>query len=175
MRPVQFYSLYIDLTQDIRLELDVFPRNISFYFTNASSLDHARNLIEQEYFEVIIFNVDNVGEEEVCLIADIPKNTSIIVISNDYDTIFDPHDIDNVILFTLKPIDPEKLQNLLIRFLSKYVLPKVKHLDHFDFFFTGSEMTKINFNDIFYVEAVGTFSNVFLLDQVILVKESILH
>ncbi|NBA77814.1 hypothetical protein GOQ04_19815 [Emticicia sp. ODNR4P] len=173
MRPVQFYSLYIDLTQDIRLELDVFPRNISFYFTNASSLDHARNLIEQEYFEVIIFNVDNVGEEEVCLIADIPKNTSIIVISNDYDTIFDPHDIDNVILFTLKPIDPEKLQNLLIRFLSKYVLPKVKHLDHFDFFFTGSEMTKINFNDIFYVEAVGTFSNVFLLDQVILVKESI--
>jgi DNA-binding LytR/AlgR family response regulator len=49
----------------------------------------------------------------------------------------------------------------------------VKHLDHFDFFFTGSEMTKINFNDIFYVEAVGTFSNVFLLDQVILVKESI--
>ena len=34
-------------------------------------------------------------------------------------------------------------------------------------------MTKINFNDIFYVEAVGTFSNVFLLDQVILVKESI--
>jgi hypothetical protein len=42
--------------------------------------------------------------------ADIPKNTSIIVISNDYDTIFDPHDIDNVILFTLKPIDPEKFK-----------------------------------------------------------------
>jgi hypothetical protein len=109
MRPIQFHCLYVDLTNDISLELDVFPRNISFHFTNVSSLELAYGLIEQEYFEVIIFNGDNISEEEVKVISSIPRDTSIIVIANDYETIFDPHDLDNVILFTLKPINPEKL------------------------------------------------------------------
>ena len=173
MRPIQFHCLYVDLTNDISLELDVFPRNISFHFTNVSSLELAYGLIEQEYFEVIIFNGDNISEEEVKVISSIPRDTSVIVIANDYETIFDPHDLDNVILFTLKPINSEKLQSLLIRVLSKYVLPKVQHLNHFDFFPTGAEMTKISFNDIFYIEATGSSCNVFLLNQVILVKESI--
>jgi hypothetical protein len=73
-------------------------------------------LIEQEYFEVIIFNGDNISEEEVKVISSIPRDTSIIVIANDYETIFDPHDLDNVILFTLKPINPENFKIYLLEF-----------------------------------------------------------
>ncbi|WP_338873086.1 LytTR family DNA-binding domain-containing protein [Spirosoma sp. SC4-14] len=137
------------------------------------NLEDATIKIREKLYDLIFLDI-NLSAESGLAIFDIFDRLPPVIIHSSYsEYAAETYDIDSIVDFLVKPIEPKRLKKALNRALANRFAENSIIEKDFAFFKVARKVMRFDYEHISYITAYGVYSKIFYKNQVTLVNEPI--
>ncbi|GAB4027372.1 LytR/AlgR family response regulator transcription factor [Spirosoma gilvum] len=144
-----------------------------FELTYCTTWDEGTQKIRKQSFDLIFLDIDLCDQSGLTFLKIFTNLPPIIIVTANPAFAVDTYDIDAVVDYLLKPIDPARLYKAINRGLANLYTDNCIIEKNFAFFKVARKVVRFDFHDISHVAAYGVYSKIFYNNQMNLVNEPI--
>lgn len=137
------------------------------------SLDEANKAIRKKSYDIILLDIRLNNESGLTLFEIFDRLPPVIITSSHPEYAVETYDIDAIVDYIVKPIEPKRLQKALNRALANRFAENSIIEKDFAFFKVARKALRFDYEQISFITAYGVYSKIFYTNQMTLVNEPI--